>query len=132
MHLVHRDGRPEGIPGTALLHPLGVRPVVGQVPHDRTGRGRVLGTEGEGVRLVDAVAEVTRDDVVLVGGTWPDAREETLPRCPSSREPRSGCWVFFQPLKSPMTKTACALGAQTENVVPATPSRDPAWEPSFS
>ena len=45
---------------------------------------------------------------------------------------RIGCEAGFQPLKSPMTLTCSALGAQTAKCTPALPSTSRRCAPSFS
>ncbi len=51
---------------------------------------------------------------------------------PDEATDRMGLAARFQPLKVPITDTRRALGAQTANWVPATPSRSVTWAPSFS
>ena len=51
---------------------------------------------------------------------------------PDSATRARGCRSLLQPLKSPITQTASALGAKTAKEVPATPSTVRGWEPSFS
>ncbi len=45
---------------------------------------------------------------------------------------RIGLAAASQPLKSPMTETQRAVGAQTAKRTPGTPSRSATWAPSFS
>ena len=65
--LVDRHRRRQPVPLRARGEPLGVAPVVGEIPHDRAGLGRCLRPERERVGLVDAVAVVARTDVEFVG-----------------------------------------------------------------
>ena len=79
MDLVDRD---RGVGAAALGplgHPLGVAPLVGEVPDDGGGLRRHLGVEGEGIGLLDPVALVVGADEVLVVRALPDARDEALP-----------------------------------------------------
>ena len=67
-----------------LRHPAVVLPVVVQVPDDRRRPRRQLGAEGEGIGLVDLVAVVSGNDVVLVSRADRRHRAATLPRCPNA------------------------------------------------
>ena len=72
MDFVDRDRRSRALLAScaaAIQSPS--RQVVIEVPDDRRGARRHLGGEGERVGLVDAIAVVTRDDVVLVDAPWP-------------------------------------------------------------
>ena len=54
-------GRVEPRTLTARRHPVGVAPVVGQVPQDRSGPRRHFGAEGEGVGLLQHRSRPRRD-----------------------------------------------------------------------
>ena len=49
-----------------------------------------------------------------------------------SQRAESGWRAASQPLKSPMTETEAALGAQTAKWVPSLPSMARGWAPSLS
>src|SRR5690606_15835829 len=63
----------------AARHPLRVAPLVVESPDAGSRPRRRLGEERERIGLVDAIAVVTRADVILVRGPRLDARHETLP-----------------------------------------------------
>src|SRR5262245_51086247 len=69
----------EPVASVAVVHPVGVAPLVSQVGDDRGCLGRDLAEEGERVGLVHAIAVVARMDVVLVGGPGSDAGNESNP-----------------------------------------------------
>ena len=66
VHFVDGDGRVELVVLVARAHPLGVVPLVVEVPHDGRGARWNLVVEAVGVGLVDRVHVIARADVVLV------------------------------------------------------------------
>ena len=62
-----------------LGHPVLIVPGIVEVPDDGRGARRHFMVEGERVHLVNAIALVVRDDVILVGGAVTDARDEAGP-----------------------------------------------------
>ncbi len=97
----------------ALGHPVGVVPVVVEVPDDGAGARRSLVMEAVGVGLVDAVHVEARTQMVLVDGAFAERRRRSTPRCRSGRAGVMGVESGFQPLKSPTTEMRSASGAQT-------------------
>ena len=53
MHLVDRERRVETYAIAPGLHPVGVTPFVGQIPHDRPGPRRILRATGERIGLFE-------------------------------------------------------------------------------
>ena len=84
--LVDRHRRREGAPLGSGREPVGVAPVVGEVPHDGAGLGRQLRVERERVGLVDAVAAVARADVELVGRGRAGRHRRRRTRCPEDSD----------------------------------------------
>ena len=78
VHLVDGHGLVGRLACTALGHPVGVLPVVGQVPKARGGERRVFGAQGEGVGLVEPGA-VGGFDAVFVALTQAGAGHEASP-----------------------------------------------------
>jgi hypothetical protein len=78
MQLVDRERRIERVVRAACGHPVGIVPVVAELPGARRGRRRLLGAERERIGLVGRVA-VVRHDAVLVGLPAPHLRHAALP-----------------------------------------------------
>ena len=66
VQLIDRPGRAQCVGVCAAPQPLGVLPLIGELPHHRGGAGRQLGAERVRVGLVDREARLARGDVVLV------------------------------------------------------------------
>ena len=79
VHLVNRPRSFSIVRVAAVLHPVVITPLVGQVPNDRGLARRRLRVGGERVGLVHAVACHPRMHVVLVEGAVPDGRNEAFP-----------------------------------------------------
>ena len=79
VHLVNRPRSFSVVRVAAVLHPVVIAPLVGQVPNDRGLARRRLRVGGERVGLVHAVACHPRMHVVLVEGAVPDGRNEAFP-----------------------------------------------------
>src|SRR6187200_718355 len=79
MHLVDRPRRGGGVARGPRAHPLGVAPLVGEVPDDRAGLWRRLRMHGVRIGLLDGIAVVARIDPVLVDRAVADARDEADP-----------------------------------------------------
>ena len=62
----------------AFVEPFFVFPVVVEIPHDRRGLGRGFPADGVRVALVEALA-VVHGDVVLIHGALADVGDEALP-----------------------------------------------------
>ena len=77
---------------------------------------------GVGVRLVDRVPVVRARRCGTCRRRPSRRRARTPPRCRSPRRRASGCAAALQPLKSPTTDTAAALGAKTPKETPDAPS----------
>ncbi len=77
--LVDRDGAVEPVRAGPARHPVGVAPLVVEVPDDRGGARRGLGEEAERVGLLGDGAADLRGDVVLVERALAEARDEALP-----------------------------------------------------
>ena len=77
---------------------------------------------------VSAPEGVTSSYLYLAPAATPGTNSSQIPEEPRAR---IGCSRPSQELKSPTTRTARALGAQTANAVPATPSTVISWAPSF-
>ena len=78
VHFVDGHGLVGRLACTALGHPVGVLPVVGQVPKARGGERRVFGAQGEGVGLVEPDA-VGGFDAVFVALTQAGTGHEASP-----------------------------------------------------
>src|SRR4051794_36719945 len=88
MYLVDDNRGLERVPGRPLPHPAGVVPgIASQVPNLRRSLGRKFGGEAVRIRLVDLVIVDAGDDRVLVGGTWFETGDESLPDPGGSNEP---------------------------------------------
>ena len=79
MHFVGRQRRGERVARTARCHPVGVAPLVIEIPHARGRLRRRLPRECERIALVGAIAVIARRDVVLVARTGADATNEAFP-----------------------------------------------------
>ena len=110
MHLVDGHRRIQRLPAAARCHPVGVLPLVVQVPDDRSRPRRQLGREGEGIGLVHLVAVVSRNDVVLVAAIRPGRLGQRPSQMPETPWFSRGWLVFDQPLKSPITDTRSGIG----------------------
>ena len=86
VHLVDRHRRVHGVGRRPPLQPVGVLPLVGRRRDDARLPGRVLGREGERVRL-EAEGALGGDELVLVAGPGPDAGEEHLPHTARPHRP---------------------------------------------
>src|SRR6266487_969250 len=75
------DGKRPGEMLTVLAsgHPFLILPLVIQIPNDRSGFGRDLMKESVGIRLVDLVIIVARDDVIFVMTPLPYAGDKRFP-----------------------------------------------------
>ncbi len=79
----------------------------------RRGVRRHLGVEREGIALVDPIAVVPRDDVVLVASARTRRRVARPTRCPTRRAVASASARRSQSLKSPITETPFGVRAPT-------------------
>ena len=71
-------------------------------------------------------------DLELVAAARPADPGMKISHTPDGTSLRIGCTRPSQRLKSPMTLTRCAFGAQTAKCTPVTPSIVTRWLPSFS
>ena len=112
-------------PAPRSSHPASVvAPARGaEVVHDapRGGVRRHLGGDGRAGRPSGPADPPASDQLVLVAGAGSATRARTAPRRPSEPSSRIGWTRPSQPLKSPTTRTARALGAHTAKATPATP-----------
>ena len=79
MHLVDAHGLIQGVVPVAPGHPLLVFPGIIQVPHDGGGARRAFEKKGKGVRFVNPVAAVARDDVILVQRAFAQPGDQAFP-----------------------------------------------------
>jgi hypothetical protein len=79
VQLVGGHRRIERVGVRAPLHPLGITPIVIELPCTRRGGRRLLRVQGERVGLFADVSLVLRFDSVLVRLAGPDAGNESFP-----------------------------------------------------
>ena len=104
------------------VHPRPDRPRNSRDPQTTEPvRGGSSASKAKGSRLVDAVAVVARDDVVLVDGARPDAGDEAFPDAGLPARLETDGWPLFQPLKSPMTADFLGGGGPDGEVNAARP-----------
>src|SRR5689334_21478502 len=70
MQLVDRPGAAERVDSRATLHPLLILPLIGELPDHGCGARWQFGAKRVRVALVDGVAAMARDDMVLVERAW--------------------------------------------------------------
>ncbi len=118
---VERQRRVEPVGLLATGHPVGVVPVVAvEIGDLRGGARRHLGGEAVGVGLLEHL--VVMANLVFVERARRPGRARTVPRCRWECACASGGGGRPSSLKSPMTLTPVALGAQTAKFTPSTPS----------
>ena len=79
VHFVDRDGCFKFVLCVTLAHPLGIAPLVVQIPYDRRRARRNFVVIAVRVRLVDRVHVVARADVVLVDASVAKLGKESFP-----------------------------------------------------
>src|SRR5580704_863152 len=79
MHFVSGDGGIEFVLGVALAHPLGIAPLVAQIPHDGRRPRRNFIEVAVRVGLIDRVHVVARAYVVLVDRAMAEVGEKGFP-----------------------------------------------------
>src|ERR1700691_4654925 len=115
MDFVDGNRRMQGTSAFPILHPVTIRPLVSEIPHDRGGSRRFFMQDPEWVRLVDYESVVPRNDVKLVNRTLGNSGDEPLPnartlsrmqgmseRIPSVEAANDG---YFSRIRSPHAKT---------------------------
>src|SRR5947208_1562890 len=72
-------GRVQRVGLAALLHPLGIAPLILQIPNDRRGPRSFFVQQPNRVRLIDTKPWIPRLDVKLVQSSLRCARDEAFP-----------------------------------------------------
>ena len=97
----------------AAAHPLLIAPLYRQVPHHRGRARRRLAVEGERVRLIDRVARLLRDYVILVERARPHSRDEGFPDPGGVGATRQRMCRGIPTVEIAHDHTLAAFGAQT-------------------